>query len=210
MLQKYMNCTALIAFFSGMVLTLCFAVDYFEAISGDLSNFGLTPTPIGMLTTGSNQVIGTTGRGTNGLDLDYFTFNLPTGFQLVSLTELPGTTVGGTVSCIGIQAGNQLTVATNASTANGLLGWTHYDSSYADVDLLPRFGIASSGSSGFAPPLPSGAYSVWIQDFNAGTFNYGFHFRVQAVPEPGSVSLLLGAAVSGAEIVMYRRRRVKA
>lgn len=52
------------------------------------------------------------------------------------------------------------------------------------------------GSTGFSAPLPAGSYSFWVQDFNAGTFNYGFDFTVTQTPEPASWLLLMGGALS--------------
>src|SRR5262245_65542933 len=51
------------------------AVIYSEAISGDFSNSGLTPTPV-TVSAGSNQIFGTTGN-VGGTDRDYFTFSVP-------------------------------------------------------------------------------------------------------------------------------------
>jgi hypothetical protein len=48
--------------------------------------------------------------------------------------------------------------------------------------------VPNNGSSGFTT-IGAGIYSIWIQDFNAGTFTYGFDFAVTAVPEPSTFSL---------------------
>src|ERR1051326_6779777 len=100
-------------------------VIYNEASSADLSNSGLAPTVL-TVGPGQNQVFGTTGRGANGTDRDYFTFTVPNGFAITSIVVLPGTTTGGDVSFIGVEAGTQITLPTNASDATGLLGWKHY------------------------------------------------------------------------------------
>lgn len=177
-------------------------IAYSEAISGDFSNAGLAPTFVS-LTGGSNLIFGTTGRVGATIDRDYFTVTVPNGFAFASLVELPGTTIGGTLSFLGLQAGNQVTLPTNAATASGLLGWTHYDSSLIGTDLLPLMAIPNTGSSGFGIPLGPGNYSFWVQDFNAGTFSYGFDVRLVAVPEPSTYTLA-GAALLGA--VALRRR----
>ena len=205
MLHPFLTRSALVALACGLLASPCLAIDYNEAVSGDFSNVGLNPTSLGTLTLGSNQTLGTTGRGNAGLDRDYFTFNVPSGLRLVSLIELPGTISGG-VSFIGLQAGSQVTLPTNTSSAAGLLGWTHYGPGDVNTDILPRMGIASNGSSGFTTPLGAGNYSLWIQDFNTGQFSYGFRFGVQAaVPEPGSIALLVGVSAMGA--LMRRRRK---
>src|ERR1700733_6275942 len=78
---------------------------YNESIDGDLSNVGTTPTVL-TFSAGSNEGLGTTGRSASGVDRDYFTFTVPTGYLLSSLTVLPGTTVGGAASFIGMEAGS--------------------------------------------------------------------------------------------------------
>src|SRR5947209_6118320 len=102
--------TVVAALTLGPLSTAYAASTYSEAIAGDLSNSGLTPTVLSF-TAGSNQVSGTTGRGSNGIDRDYFTFTVPSGNQLTSILELAGTSVGGAISFIGIQAGPQVTVS---------------------------------------------------------------------------------------------------
>src|SRR5436305_3436274 len=97
------------------------ATIYTESVQGDFSNSGSTPTSL-TLELGSNQIFGTTGLGGSGLDRDYFTITIAPNQALTGLMVLPGTTAGG-VSFIGLQAGPQVTLPTNASTAAGLLGW---------------------------------------------------------------------------------------
>jgi outer membrane scaffolding protein for murein synthesis (MipA/OmpV family) len=182
---------------------------YNEATQGDLSNSGLSPTPI-TVTSGSNQIFGTTGRGANGLDRDYFTITVPTGLQLTSIMELAGTSVGGAVSFIGIQAGNQVTVSPNATDATGLLGWSHYGGATTDTDLLPAMSIPDQGSSGFTRPLDGGTYSFWIQDFNAGSFSYGFDLvlapAASSAPEPQSYAMMLSGFLVLAFLCKCRRQ----
>lgn len=206
MRYPFLNRSAFVVLSCGLLASPCLAIDYNEAVSGDFSNSGLNPTPLGSLTLGSNQTLGTTGRGSTGMDRDYFTFNVPSGYELTSLTELSGTISGG-VSFIGLQAGSQVTVPTNANSAAGLLGWTHYSPNDINSDILPRMSVPSFGSSGFTIPLGAGDYSLWIQDFNSGQFPYGFQFGVQAVvPEPGSVALLMGLGLSSVGVLLRRRK----
>jgi hypothetical protein len=164
---------------------------YDESTLGDLSNNGLSPTFL-TFSPGSNVVRGTTGLGTI-VDRDYFTFVVPQGLAVTSLVELANTTVGNAVSFIGIEQGNAVTLPTNAQTAAGLLGWTHYGAATTDTDLLPAMSISNLGSSGFNGSLGPGTYSVWIQDGNVGTFSYGFDVRLDAVPEPGTLGMVWGA-----------------
>ena len=54
--------------------------------------------------------------------------------------------------------------------------------------------------AGFVPPLGPGNYSFWVQDFNAGSFSYGFDFGVTTasapVPEPGTIWMVPLAALA--------------
>jgi hypothetical protein len=177
-------------------------------VSGDFSDDGLHPTNVGILTLGSNQIFGTTGRGDNGIDRDYFTVTVPSGAEWVSLIELPGTEVGGDVSFLGVEAGNQVTLSVFPNDATGLLGWTHYSVADINTDLLPTMSVPSEGSSGFTTPLGAGEYSFWIQEFDSGTFPYGFNIVLApapAVPEPGSIAMSLGLGMTGAAFLRRRR-----
>jgi hypothetical protein len=175
---------------------------YNEGSQGDLSNSGAAPTSL-TFSLGSNQVLGVTGRST-AVDRDYFTFTVPVGLQLSSIIELPGTTAIGPVSFIGLEAGNQVTLPTGATTAVGLLGWWHFAASDVNSDILASMAIPSEGSSGFTPPLGPGAYSVWIQDFGAGTSPYGFNF-VLSTPEPATI-FTSALAIAGLYLLRTRRR----
>ncbi len=173
-------------------------VIYNESVSGDLSNSGLAPTVL-TVSLGSNELFGTTGNIT-AVDRDYFTFAVPAGLELSSIVLLPGTQSLGPLgeSFFGVQAGPQVTVSTSASNATGLLGWVHYNAGDVGTDLLPLMGSAGLGSTGFTPPLPSGAYSFWVQEASVGTVPYGFDFAITATPEPGSWAMLLtGLALLG-------------
>ena len=146
---------AILALAAGMIRCAYGAVVYDESINGDLSNSGLSPTVVSMAL-GSNQVWGTVGTA-NGVDLDYFTFTIQAGLQLSSITVLPGTQSGGALSFIGLQSGSQVTVPPDTQTAAGLLGWWHYSPSDINTDILAKMATPAMGSTGFTPPLPSGA-----------------------------------------------------
>lgn len=179
-----------------------------ESVNGDLSNSGLAPTPL-KVSMGSNDLYGTTGKSssTGVIDRDYFTFTIPSGLVLSSIFVLPGTHGLGPLgeSFISVEAGPEVTVSANPSNAAGLLGWYHYSAADIGTDILPLMGSAGFGSTGFAPPLPSGTYSFWVQEASVGTAPYGFDFEVTATPEPGSGTLLLaGLMVTGACIARQR------
>ena len=159
-----------------------------ESVNGDLSGVGTLPSVLS-LSLGSNQIFGATGDLGAGVDIDYFTLTIPTGWQLSSLELLPNTGPES-AAFLGIQAGSQLT----AKTAGELLGWMHYAAFDTGQNLLPR--IASGfGAIGFEVPLKAGAYSFWIQDYDPGLSPYGIDLNITAVPEPATaLSLLFGLA----------------
>ena len=162
-----------------------------ESVNGDLSNNGLAPTSL-TLNVGSNQIVGSTGSG----DLDYFNFTLSAGQTLTSIRLLNNTLVSGQFSFLGMQAGPQVTVSPSGAGSQALLGWTHYATGDAGLDLLPR--ITASGV------LPAGTYSVWVQD-TGGPADYGFDFGVTSVvPLPPSLLLLTSTLVGLGGI--FRRR----
>jgi hypothetical protein len=210
MLRRPLALSSVVALALGLYSSAFGGVIYNEAVDGDLSNSGLAPTAVGPLTVGSNEVLGTTGSDTSGVDRDYFTMTVPTGFALTSIIVLPGTTSGGGgLSFIGLQEGPQVTVATDASSAAGLLGWWHYSPGDINHDILPSMAIPADGSSGFTPPLGPGQYSFWIQELSAGVFPYGFDFELSSVPEPASfVTMLCGLAI--VVPVILRRSRGQA
>ena len=175
-----------------------------EAASGDLANVGTSPTGV-TLGVGSNIITGTTGRSGAGIvDRDYFTFTLPAGWRLDSVTLLPGTTFLGPsgLGFISLQAGTQVTVNPTGGDPTGLLGWWHYNINDIGTDILPSIG-AGPGAIGFIGSLPAGSYAFWIQETATGTAAYNFDFGVSAVPEASTVLMLL-AGLAG---LGFLRRR---
>jgi len=187
------------------------AVVYNEGTSGDLSNSGLTPTPI-TFTLGENIVTGTTGRTEAGaIDRDYWTFTIGANQQLVALNVLQGTVPLG-FSFIGIQSGNQVTLDPATLTAAGLLGWTHYQTTDIGTNILDDIGVAKNGSTGFNGALGAGTYSVWLQEISPtpqGTnprLPFSFAFIVSGVPEPSTwAMMLLGFGAMGLALRSQRR-----
>lgn len=176
-----------------------------EAVAGDLSNLGASPTALSF-GLGSNVVRGTTGRSAGVVDRDYFRFTLPAGWQLDTLDVLAGTSFvsPSDVGFIAVQAGTQVTVSPTGGSASGLLGWVHYSENDVGTDILGLLGIGP-GASGFAGSLPAGTYSFWIQNTATGVSPYNFDFRVSAVPELPTTALLL-AGVAGLAV---RRRMAR-
>jgi hypothetical protein len=177
-----------------------------EAVSGDFSGIGTSPTPVS-LAPGSNLIRGTTGRIGGVVDRDYFSFTLPEGWQLDTLTVLPGTTALGIseLSFIAVQAGPQVTVNPTGGSAAGLLGWKHFGENDIGQDILQIMGFGP-GASGFFGSLPAGSYAFWIQDTGTGTARYNLDFGVSVVPEPASALLLLGGIAGLAALRRLRPR----
>ena len=151
MFRRRIVSSALVALTIGCASNASAAVIYNEASSGDFSGAGLTPTAVGALSLGSNQIFGSTGN-VGGSDRDYFSLLVPAGYVLAAIIELPGTQ-SGNLSFMGLEEGPQLTLPTNTATAAGLLGWLHYSPADINSNVLAHMSIPSMGSSGFTLPL---------------------------------------------------------
>ena len=175
-----------------------------EPVGGFSSN-GLSPTVL-TFSVGSNQIFGSNGTGATSVR-DYVNFTVPSGLFLTAINMLDTTPLGN-LGFIGIEAGNRLTLPTNTTTADGLLGWRHYVPTDRNTDILPLMAVPANGSSGFTPPLSPGSYTLWIQDSSPGTFNYGFDVQLSPVPEPAKWWTAL-AALAGAVALRLKRHSVK-
>lgn len=171
------------------------AARYDEVVSGDLADEGSIPSALS-LAPGSNEIFGSMGFIDAAFDRDYFSVTVPVGKALSKIMLLPGSEVAVAVSFLGLQAGSAFTIPPTATTAAGMLGWTHYtDPGPGGTDLLLAMSVANLGSSGFETPLAAGTYSLWVQDFD-GPATYGFDFIV--TPVPGAAYLMLsGLALLG-------------
>ncbi len=189
------------------ILAVCAAgaqaqVAWDESTQGDFAGSGLAPTAIS-LGLGSNLILGSTGRTAGVVDRDYFSFTLPAGWQLDTITVLPGSSFlgQGAASFIAVQGGPQVTVNPTGGSATGLLGWVHYSENDVGTDILGLMGIGP-GAIGFAGALPAGTYSFWVQDTGTGVADFRFDFAVSAVPEPAGWAL----ALAGLAGLLARRR----
>jgi PEP-CTERM motif len=179
-----------------------------EADVGDFSNDRLLPTAwlLSNSEGGFNIITGTTGGGAGGVDRDYVHFTVPTGYVLSQWLVGQVTTVGGNGSFLGLAEGSELGIdPATARNAAGLLGYRIYGVADRGQDILGEMAKPFNGSSGFNVPLPSGAYTFWVQELStAGPFTYRFNLVLApAVPEPATVSMLL----AGAALLGWRRQR---
>lgn len=194
---------ALLALAAGAQAGSTPATGWDEAVNGDLTNNNLQPNVLNVNLGGFTIVRGTTGRAFAGgpIDLDYFTFTVPVGYELSAMMLLQGTVPLINSGFVGLMAGNSFTVPPTTQSAVGMLGISLYSENDIGTDLLPVMGIPSIGSSGFTPPLPAGAYSFWVQETGIGVASYGFGFAVTPVPEPATVlTMLAGLALLGAAL----------
>jgi len=154
-----------------------------EAIRGDLPNTGATPVQW-TLEAGDNLLAGSAGTSAvTGPDYDLVTLNIPAGLELRSLF-LTKHEIDFGLSFMGWQYGAMWTAGYGTLVdGNQLFRYQLFDKNYIGFDLL------------FDIDLPSGAYTIELQDIHV-PYNYGFTFRVVAVPEPGMAALAAGAALA--------------
>lgn len=164
--------------------TSSLAGGYSEKTSGDLSDHGLQPDTIS-ITSGRNVVAGLFGTRVkpdgSRTDRDYFTVTLSEGQSLNSIVLDPKSDLGGAYSFIGIQAGSQVTVPPDGSSAADLLGWAHFGSGDEGTNIPPTIG-AGSGAIGFTPPLGPGTYSFWVQELAQCRCKYRFILTIGNSP----------------------------
>jgi len=161
-----------------------------EGVNGDLSGDRFAPTSLALLP-GVNSIIATSVQG----DREYVTLNLSAGLQLDSIV-LFSYVSNDPLAFIGVQAGTTFTEPPTGTNVANLLGWTHFGSNPNTIgtDILDNMGVGL-GAIGFAPPLPGGIYTFWIQQTGVNMATYQLDFVV--TPAPGAMSLLVLAGLAG-------------
>ena len=166
------SASALNAFGQGTIL-------WDESVNGPLSEDYTHPTAFGILSQGTNSVIGSVSTEVTGNNYaahdDYFTF-----------------TVGGgnSLSGVYIRVDNPTLVWIGNPSFSSMIGQVFNPT---NGELLTQMAIG---------PLGSGTFGMYLSnnEFGSSTSisNYRLDFFVQTVPEPGAVCLfLLGAGVFG-------------
>ena len=147
--------------------------DYDESVDGDLSGDRLAPTILPM-SEGSNKVTATSVAG----DLEYFTVEIPPGFQLDALLSRTYVSADDR-SFIAMQEGSSFTEPPSGTNVANLLGYTHFGTGLNQVgtDILDDL-AAGPGAIGFSAPLPSGNYSFWAQEVGLDEATYTPDFIV--------------------------------
>ncbi|MFO0687282.1 MAG: hypothetical protein U0900_01090 [Myxococcota bacterium] len=177
-----------------------FALD--ETLDGDLSGDRLAPTRL-VLAPGANDLAMTSGSPSGSVDRDYFTFFVPAGWVLDSIFLLSAQ-VDGAVSFIGLQSGPVFSEPPVGANVGNLLGWHHFGGSEAGTEILDDI-ATGAGSQGFIPPLPTGHYTFWAQDFGFQAA-YAMRFQVSPLPEP-ELGAALASGLAGLGLLGRRRAR---
>ncbi len=129
--------------------------DYNENLNGDLANTNDSPTVLAFVG-GQNTVTATQSSS----DVDYFTFTVPSGFQLTQIVvdDYQSSDAAG---FIGIVNGSTFPTDAASTSAGDLLGGLVYGIANRGNDILAAIGDLN-GAQGFTGALPSGSYSVWL------------------------------------------------
>ncbi len=176
----------------GFGLPCAFAAEvYNEGTSGDASSSETAPTAI-TLAAGSNTITGSVTTST-GDTRDFYTFQVPAGFELTALRVVgyddpaQGPANDGNRGFHALDAGGT-TVIPAGGTSGNLLGGGHLDASDVGNDVLPEFAGGSAGSaeagSGFTAPLPEGTYCYIIQQTGSHVSDYEIEFELTAATPP--------------------------
>lgn len=144
-------------------LTSSTTAAYDETADGDISDDRLDPTII-TVDNGSNTVTGCVQGNSQpgGRDIDYFTFEVPTGSELTAINLDNYDAAPNNLAFIGIQSGNTFTEPASGTNVSNLLGGLTYGENNENTDILPTMGTSLGGAIGFVSPLPAGSYTIWM------------------------------------------------
>ena len=134
-----------------------------EGANGDLSDDHASPTPL-VLNDGPNLVVAS--QEGPGVDIDYFTFDVPAGKQLELMTLDNYVSNGNNKAFIGIVQGSFFPKDAGSTKQADLLGGKVYGAAEIGQDLLPLM-AGLNGAIGFTPPLGAGSYSIWMNQTGA-------------------------------------------
>ena len=166
-----------------LVSAPAFAINFDEATMGDLSNLFTDPNEF-TLDPGDNVFVAEQQGNDFGLDIDYFTVTVPEGATLTALTLDDYEAEVGNLAFLGIAEGDTFPFNFDAPDVSALLGGITYGSDNEGTDVLPAVATLG-GAQGFAAPLDSGDYTVWLNQTGAPS-TATFNFQVEATPEPPS------------------------
>jgi hypothetical protein len=170
-------------------------LDYTEALSGDLSNFGSAPTPL-IFDLGVNRITGTMG-GNPDADPDIYTFVIMPGLQLTSIFLSPME-----------PRENSFFALASGSTISLTSSETHLAAHLTRGigELMPDLAAGGEfGGLGFTAPLGAGTYTAWFQETTNVRVDYTMAYTASPIPEPSSYAAIAG--VLGLGMAAYRRRR---
>lgn len=134
--------------------------DYNENLSGDLSNEYNNPESLTFVT-GENTI---TASQTSS-DIDYFTFKVPSGYVLSQIL-VEDYQSSDDAAFIGIVNGSVFPNDALNTEADDLLGGLVYGTSNRGTNILVQMG-SLPGVQGFSGSLPSGDYSIWLNQTGA-------------------------------------------
>jgi len=174
--------TLLLSF--GTAVTASAAVIWDEAIDGSLSTDRNSPTNMGTLATGSNDLIGTTVSGIS----KFFSITIGSGSELSALIVEDWQSVDD-LGFLGVVSGTPFTVDPASPNVTELLGYVHYGTLDVGQNILSNLG-SGPGSQGFTGALGAGTYSFWVRQGGPDPATWDLNFVASSVPEPSSALLL--------------------
>jgi len=217
-------CGAVLALSAGGALAA--GTVYDEAVDGELSPFFHYPTPI-TLNVGTTLIKGSTscvflapgtcdmGNGREPMpewifDRDFWTVEVPKGYKLRAITVVghEDSVVNNAGSFFAVAKGTKIR-GIDLAHSELLLGATLIGRGGAGVgkNALLYLGWVPLAGPGFDPPvLKSGHYTFWYQEAGGPT-SYALRFQTVAVPEAGTLGMMLAGLGAIGLLALRGRRR---